>query len=161
MIIILSVIVIPFGSGVSLANAPLMDKPAEITNSEQNTRMWIQQFALEYGASEQVQRELFSVAHCESGFNHKAVGDSGKSLNVFQWQKSFWDDVNKRFGYSLDRNSSYDQVKVTVRVFVEGTESDKRNWTSYRALKNGGVYTFYSRIEKKDITVRCNYLKDY
>lgn len=147
-----SVIFALFSSGVSLANAPITDKLTVAEQTPEVIQMWVQQFAQEYGASH---RDILAVGFCESGFNENAVGDNGKSINVFQWQESFWNDVTNRMGQKLDRNSSYDQSKATAWIFANGSESDKRKWTTYRALKNGGVYTFKSH--NKTYIVKCSY----
>jgi len=108
-------------------------------------------------------RTVYSVGYCESGFRDGIlVGDEGHSHGEFAYFKETWARYakmfNKHFGtnYQFDINSRHDQIKLTSWVFTL-EEVNKREWTTYRALTNGGTYTFYSKFLKKTFTIKCNY----
>lgn len=98
-----------------------------------------------------------SMMMCESKGKQGAKGDGNRATGIFQ----FWNDTWKRhslkyFGEILDINSSLDQAKVATAAIAGG---DGREWTSYRAIKNGGSYTFFYKLENRTITVYCPLLK--
>ncbi len=97
-----------------------------------------------------------SMMMCESEGNQGAKGDGHRASGIFQ----YWNDTWKRhsmkyFGEVLDINSPLDQAKVATAAIAGG---DWREWTSYRALMNGGSYTFFYKLEQRWITVTCKYL---
>ncbi len=98
-----------------------------------------------------------SMMQCESQGIQGAKGDGSRATGIFQ----FWADTWKRhslkyFGTVLDINSPEDQAKVAAAAIAGG---DGREWTSYRSIMNGGSYTFYYKLEKRYITVKCPMLK--
>lgn len=97
---------------------------------------------------------LDKMAFCESTYNPKAVGDGGRALSVYQYHKETFYSHAKLMGEELNYNSAHDQIKLTAWISVH--HPDKlRAWTSYRAIKNGGTYSFYSKLLKKHYTVVC------
>jgi hypothetical protein len=53
----------------------------------------------------------------------------------------------------LDYNSAHDQAKLGMWAISQGYGNE---WTAYVAIKNGGVYKFYSRQLKKNFVVKCS-----
>lgn len=120
----------------TVANLPLYEKVAI-------------KYSSLYGASS---TEVIKVMQCESGFKMEAVGDSGKSNGIAQFNKGTFEQYSKQLGEKLDYNSLYDQIKLMSYMF---SINKGNHWTAYRALKNGGTYTFYSSVEKQWITSYC------
>lgn len=97
-----------------------------------------------------------SMMMCESQGKQGAKGDGNRATGIFQyWNETWIRHSTKYFGEVLDKNSQEDQVKVAIAAIAGG---DGREWTSYRALKNGGSYTFFYKLENKMITVKCEML---
>ncbi len=123
----------------------------------------IVKYAVQYAAPE---KELLSVAKCESGFDPNRKGDYKNgvylALGEFQihedtfwgWEKEFFLETSEH----LDYQSSHDRIKLTAWIWVNRPQY-RRAWTTYRALKNGGVYSFYSRQLEKYFTVTCYPMK--
>jgi len=109
----------------------------------------VELFTLVYGGDVELNKK---VIKCESNGKQTAVGDSGLSRGIAQFQKPTFDRLSKKFGEELNYNSSYDQLKLMVWSIANGYGS---NWTAYRAIKNGGTYSFYSKQLKKHFTVTC------
>lgn len=103
----------------SYALAPdmkLADKPVE---------QMIEHFAKVYGSDAD---QLKKVMKCES--NGKVVwGDNFHARGVFQYWQPTWDQFSREFGEKLDRESTYDQVKLTSWAFSKGY---KNHWTCSR-----------------------------
>lgn len=95
---------------------------------------------------------MLSVMNCESEGNQNAKGDGGRSFGIFQFQKETWSRISKDMGEVLDINSTHDQAKLASWAFANDYE---REWTSYRAIKNGGSYSFYSKQLKKNFHIHC------
>ena len=93
-----------------------------------------------------------SVMQCESRGIQNNPGDGGKATGIYQYWEDTWERHSKEFGEELDINSPYDQAKLATWAIADGKG---REWTAYRALMNGGKYTFYSSKLKKTITVYC------
>lgn len=108
-------------------------------------------YSEQYGASLPL---LDKMADCESDFNPLAKGDGGKAHNVYQYHYARFIEDAKLMGETLDYNSAHDNIKLAVWISVHYPER-MQAWTSYRAIKNGGVYSFYSRTLKKHYTVYC------
>ena len=111
-------------------------------------------FADYYGAD---YRDFYSTGWCESGWNPEAQGDGKRANNVLQIHQPTFNQWAKEMGEELDYNSTYDHIKVGAWAFAQG-ESYRRAWTAYRALENGGTYSFYSKLLDKHFTVHCNYI---
>lgn len=92
------------------------------------------------------------VAECESGYSNKAKGDSGLSNGIYQFQKPTFTQFSKEMGETLDYTNPHDQIKLAMWAMANG---HARSWTAYRAIVNGGTYTFYSKQLKKTFTVVC------
>ncbi len=112
------------------------------------------------------ENELLSVSWCESQFDQDRLGDlhHGEylALGEFQihedtfygWEKLYFIST----GFHLNYRSSLDRIKLTVWVWKYHPEY-KVAWTTYRALKNGGTYTFFSKQLGKTFTVNCSEYK--
>lgn len=120
--------------------------PVELTPVE-----YADKYALQYGIDAGVFKK---VMWCESNYLPEAVGDNGKARNVMQYHKDTFIGDAKAMGENLNYDSYHDQIKAAAWSFTQG-ESYKRRWTSYRAIMNGGVYTFYSSSLDQWFTVNC------
>ena len=101
------------------------------------------------------------MVQCESiNWNPQAKGDykNGKPLafGLFQYHKETFERHSKKFGEELDYYSSYDQIKLGTWAIANGYG---REWTSYRAIENGGTYSFYSNLLEKHFTAKCDRIK--
>jgi len=141
-IIITAITFIPASRGIALAPE----------HKEEAQEDLLSKYANQYSVPRE---DLEAVFRCESNSNHEIKpGDKGLSFGGFQIQKETFADLEKKMGEDLDIESLEDQTKMTA--FAISTGEGKR-WTSYVALKNGGTYTFYSRVWGKTMTVHCNY----
>lgn len=100
---------------------------------------------------------IYKISYCES--NHKdEVHDGGYGKGVTGIHKRTFNlwliNYKKETGETLNYDSSYDQLKMMAYAFSKG-ESYRRQWSTYVSYKNGGVYSFYSKLLKKNFTVRC------
>lgn len=113
----------------------------------------INYFANLYGVDS---RLVSKVIECESDGQHEAVGDGGRSRGIGQFQKPTFESLEelyfKEYNEYLDYESEFDQIKLLTWSIANG---HGRNWTAYRAIKNGGTYTFYSKQMKRWYTVYC------
>jgi len=108
-------------------------------------------YALQYGIDARVFKK---VMWCESGYSPNKVGDGGRAKNVLQYHRATFIGDAKEMGEDLDYNSYHDQIKAGAWSFSQG-ESYKRRWTAYRAIMNGGTYSFYSTLLQQHYTVNC------
>ncbi len=92
------------------------------------------------------------VIECESEYKNNVCGDSGKSCGIGQFQKTTFNDLSKKMGEQLDYYSEHDQIKLLTWSIANGYG---KNWTAYRTIKNGGVYSFYSKQLKQHFTTYC------
>lgn len=93
------------------------------------------------------------VVECESKYDHEQEGDGGRAFGVMQYHEASFKRHAKLMGEpDLDYYSTYDQIKVGTWALANG---HAREWTAYRAIMNGGVYSFYSKLLKKHFTVKC------
>lgn len=110
-------------------------------------------FANLYGVDSKI---VNKVLDCESDYDHNARGDGGRSVGIAQIQKPTWDWMEKDYfdewGEHLDYKSSHDQIKLLAYEISKGHGN---NWTTYRAIKNGGKYTFWSSQNQKSYTIYC------
>jgi hypothetical protein len=104
-----------------------------------------------YGGDSQI---ALSVMECESSGSHSAKGDGGRSNGIFQFQKSSFERMEKDFGEDLNYTSEYDQIKLASWALAN--PKYQREWTSYRAISNGGKYSFYSSQMKRHYTIYCS-----
>jgi len=126
----------------------LIAEPLKIS-AELPLEKQVELFTLVYGGDAEINKK---VIQCESNGKQTAVGDSGLSRGIAQFQKPTFDMLSKKMGEELDYNSSYDQIKLMVWSISNGYG---RNWTAWRAIMNGGTYSFYSNQLKKHFTVTC------
>lgn len=117
--------------------------------SEQSVTNQIDYFATLYGADSRIVKR---VVDCESNGLHSAKGDGGRSVGIAQFQKATFLDLEYKMGEDLNYSSSFDQLKLLTWSIANGHGN---RWTAYRALKNGGVYSFHSTQLNRDFTVRC------
>jgi len=101
-------------------------------------------------------RIVDKVIDCESDYNPSAKGDGGHSNGIAQIQKPTWNWMElqyfKEWGEHLDYQSSHDQIKLLAYQISKGNGI---NWTTYRALMNGGTYSFWSKQNNKYYTIVC------
>lgn len=131
-----------------LSSQPVIAEPIKISEDLPIEKQ-VELFTLVYGGDVELNKK---VIKCESGWNVKANGDGGISLGIAQFQLESFNRMSKAFGEKLDYYSSYDQLKLFVWAMNNGYA---REWTAYRAIKNGGTYSFYSNQLKKHFTVKC------
>lgn len=125
-----------------------IEVPKELTPKE-----YIIKYAQEYGVSEKL---LLKVAECESELDINAINNDEpngiQSLGIYQIQPPTWEYFEKKFNVDLDPNIPEDNIKMAAIAF---SKNEGLNWTSYRAIKNGGTYTFVSSKNGKKYTVYC------
>jgi hypothetical protein len=97
-------------------------------------------------------RYTSAVIACESRYEPTSKGDGGRANNVGQFHKPTFERLSKLMGEELDYNSYYDQTKLLAWSLDNGYGA---NWTAYRAIKNGGTYSFYSKLLQKHYTATC------
>jgi len=102
-----------------------------------------------YGADPKV---TLAVARCESGFSQKAIGDQKRAVGIYQYHLATFQRHSKLKGEELDRTSAHDQIKLATWAIANGYGNE---WTAYRAIKNGGTYSFYSKLLGKHYTAHC------
>lgn len=145
--IIIGVVAIVFSVTSTYAQAP--NSPLR----EKTVKEQVEYFSEIYGTDSKV---VNKVIECESNGNHQAVGDSGRSKGIAQIQGPTWKDLEQKFNLEYEEdlhyNSQFDQLKLTTYSIANGSG---RRWTAYRAIMNGGTYSFYSKQLKKHFTVTC------
>lgn len=142
-IFIVFVLCLTFSRNVTKAQAPIPDKPK--TNKE-----ILEDFTKKYGSDYKI---VSRVIDCESGWKYVS-GDGGASNGPAQFARETFYRYAKMLGKEMLYTSYNDQLELTAYVFSLG-EINKEEWTTYRAIKRGGVYKFYSKRESRDITVYC------
>lgn len=129
----------------------LISKDLEIQDAHYSVQ--ITHFSKIYGVDEKI---VAKVVECESGGDHTANGDGGRSKGIAQFQKPTWDWMSKQYfdeyNEKLNYKSSFDNVKLLAYQISKGNGN---NWTSYVAIKKGGTYSFYSKQLNKHFTVKC------
>ena len=124
-------------------------EPVEIKTPNLTIEQQITYFSELYGADTDI---VEKVIQCESRGKVDAVGDSGRSIGIAQFQKPTFKMLSDKLGEELDFNSSHDQIKLLSWSIANGYG---KNWTAYRAIQNGGTYSFYSNQLKKHFKVTC------
>lgn len=110
----------------------------------------VNQFSDMYGIDSKL---VSKVIECESKYDHTNLGDGGRAFGVMQYHKASFLRHAKLMGEpNLDYYSTYDQIKVGTWALANG---HAREWTSYRAIMNGGTYAFYSKLLKNDYVIKC------
>lgn len=145
--IIIGAVMIVFMTTSTYAQAP------NIPLKDKSVKEQIEFFSEIYGADSKV---VNKVIECESGGSHKAIGDGGRSKGIAQIQEPTWKDLEQKFNvkYEEDLNytSKFDQLKLTTYSIANG---EGHRWTAYRAIMNGGTYSFYSKQLQKHFKVTC------
>jgi hypothetical protein len=134
---------------VASAAKPLTTSELEIKLSEQPISAQIDYFADLYGTDASVVKK---VVQCESQGKVTARGDGNRAYGLLQYHKASFERHAKLFGEELDYYSSYDQIKLGTWAISQGYGNE---WTAYRAIKNGGTYSFYSKLLKKHFVAVC------
>jgi len=127
------------------ASAPLDTRPKVLT-----VRETIVKYVTMYAAPE---AKLTSLFRCESTFNQNAIGEEGE-IGVGQFKQGTFTYLSGLMGEKLDINSYTDQIKLISWLSVNKPE-EMRHWTTWRAIENGGTYTFTSKKLGKTYTVNC------
>lgn len=109
----------------------------------------VRYFADQYDFSPEV---LLKVMECESHGDQSVLGDGGRAVGIYQIHQETWNRFTKGMGETLDRDSAFDQAKVAAYAFSHGHANE---WTTFRAIMNGGTYSFYSKLLQKHFTVVC------
>lgn len=133
-----------------VSTTKVIAEPLEIVDTP--IEYQIAYFSASYGGDSNL---ILSVMQCESQGNHKAIGDGGRSNGIFQFQKPTFLSLEKKFGQDLNYESQFDQMKLATWAISNGYGN---NWTAYRAIKNGGKYSFYSSQMGRHYTVYCKLL---
>lgn len=143
----IAVVLLLFCATSTYAQAP------NIPLREKSVKEQVEFFSEIYGADSKV---VNRVIECESGGSHKAVGDGGRSKGIAQIQGPTWKDLEQKFNLEYEEDlhytSQFDQLKLTTYSIANG---EGRRWTAYRAIMNGGTYSFYSKQLQKHFTVKC------
>jgi hypothetical protein len=98
--------------------------------------------------------ELGKIASCESNMGVIKTGDKGLAHGLYQYHTGTWLKAEKLIKEDLDINDIEDQAKMTAFLWAK-YPSWKTQWTTYVAYKNGGTYSFYSRVLEGHYTVVC------
>lgn len=97
------------------------------------------------------------IVWCES-MNQVVIHDGGRGRGVTGLHRqtfNLWLPLyQEEMGETLNYDSTFDQIKMLVWAFKKG-ESFRDDWTSYRAYRNGGTYSFYSKTMGSHFTSRC------
>lgn len=121
----------------------------EIKINELSINEQINYFADKYGVDSSLMKK---IVQCESHGNVEALGDGKRAYGILQYHLASFQRHEELLGEDLDYYSSLDQLKLGTWAISQGYG---REWTSYRAIKNGGTYSFYSKLLKKSFTVTC------
>lgn len=135
---------------VVLMPKPVIAEPAEIVSpAEMTIQGQIDYYSLLYNVDKNISSK---VIQCESQYNVNAIGDGGRSMGIAQFQEPSFNRLSRLMGEELEYTSPHDQIKLMVWSIANG---HGREWTAYRAIINGGTYSFYSKQLKKHFTVVC------
>lgn len=77
----------------------------------------IDKFSAEYNVPK---AWLVNLATCESSYGTNLTGDNGHAYGVYQYWIPTWLDFERMFNIDLNRNSQYDQVKMTAIALSKG-----------------------------------------
>ncbi len=146
----LSMLILPLGI--------LLNQPIEPDNSIKTPVIQqplskiqvIEKYSAEYGLDKNL---VYSMLMCESTLNENAIGDSGKSKGIAQYNPNTFVRHEKKLGEDLDAQSWHDSIKLMTFAIANGMGNE---WTSYVAIKNGGSYTFTNSYTGQIQTVKCN-----
>lgn len=97
------------------------------------------------------------ITWCESEWqvvdhdNHAGLNVTGIHDTTFDGWLPLYE---AKYHETLDKNSTYDQIKMMAFAFSLGS-SYRNQWTTYVAYMNGGTYSFYSMSLKAHFVVHC------
>ena len=135
-----------------LSHTKVIAEPIEIINPlNLTTKDQVVYFSKLYGGDSKI---ALRVMECESGGDHSTSSDGGRSNGVMQFQKETFTRMSKAMGLKLNYSSRYDQIKLATWALTQPKFASE--WTTYRAIKNGGTYSFYSRQMKRHYTIKCS-----
>lgn len=105
--------------------------------------------------------ELTKIAQCESHLGKYKTGDKGLATGLFMYHSGTWTRAvnlyrseTKDYTTVFDKTSIKDQAFITSYIWANHPEW-KKQWSTYVAYKNGGTYSFYSRVLQGYYTVTC------
>lgn len=109
--------------------------------------------------------ELIKVGSCESHLGKLKGGDYKNGVylarGLFMYHKGTWNKAVSLFKKEMNQpdrifsiDSIEDQAEVTAFIWAKHPDW-KKQWSTYVAYKNGGTYSFYSRVLEKYFTVTC------
>lgn len=103
----------------------IVKQPSELTLTES-----IDKFSAEYNIP---RAWLVNLAKCESSFGTRLVGDNGNAYGPYQYWTRTWNYFEQLSGMNLNRNSQYDQTRLTAWALANGYGS---HWScDYRTGK--------------------------
>lgn len=149
--------------GNAEAPSTTVSEPAPIIITipkEKTPADYIKAAAAKFGADE---TELLKVGTCESHLGKTTKGDFNGTTylayGLFMYHKGTWTRMSKLYNAiyperNLSIDSIEDQAELTAFIFAK-YPSMKREWSTYVAYKNGGTYSFYSKVLKGNYTVVC------
>lgn len=158
LIFILSFVSVPLKVIAEPGNSTTNDEfIISLMSEKEKAVYYLNKYGEEYNSN---MGELLGVVLCESNNEMSKKGDMKNSVylakGIGQYHQETWERHSKMSGFNGDINSLKDQAKQLAWTFSDnGTESMRREWTTYRAIKNGGVYKFHSTLLNKEFTVRC------
>lgn len=123
---------------------------AQADEQKNTTKELVTKYAQVYNVNSKV---MLAMMRCESSGNQSAIGDGGRAKGLYQYHTGTWERIENKLGKDMDINSEHDQVHMTAYALSQGMGSQ---WTSYVAIKNGGTYSFYSKLMKQHYTVKCS-----
>lgn len=137
----------------------LLISSAKVSIAESPTYKTAKDYIVEYAELYDTDATvLLKVAECESELGKKNKGDykNGEYLatGIFMYHKETWSRHSNLFGEKLDINSINDQAKLTAFIFSKYPNL-RNEWTTYRAIKNGGTYSFYSKLLERHFVIKC------
>jgi hypothetical protein len=149
----LSILVIAYMVSIQKTESQAVPIVVEIPLAERSTMEQIDYYAELYDVDPNLMK---SIIKCESKFKPNAKGDykNGKYLanGLLQYHSESFIRHSKALGEELDYYSPLDQIKLGTFAISKG---HGREWSSFRAIKNGGTYSFYSRLLERDYVVEC------
>lgn len=128
---------------------PQSTTSAELIIREQSIQQQVEYFS----ELNDIDPKLISkIIQCESQGKENALGDGGRAFGIMQYHKASFINHSEIYGEELDYYSTYDQIKLGTWAIANGRGNE---WTAFRAIKNGGTYSFYSKQLKKHFKVVC------
>lgn len=141
-----SALVVAISASPLVLDADIPPLPPKVLSVQET----IVKYATVYRAPE---KKLESLFRCESTFRQNVIGEEGE-IGVGQFKPDTFKRLAKLMGEELNIHSYSDQIKLVSWLSVNHP-NEMRNWTTWRALQNGGTYTFTSRQTGKTYTVIC------